>query len=54
MLVVIQLPWICGAAVFHWNKSLNHRCHMRTQWVMPVICIHGFYIASLIGVTLSI
>ncbi|XP_062197595.1 regulator of G-protein signaling 1 isoform X3 [Phragmites australis] len=54
MLVVILLPWICGAAVFHWNKPLNHRCHMQTQWVIPVMCIHGLYIACLVGITLSI
>ncbi|XP_072148252.1 regulator of G-protein signaling 1 isoform X2 [Setaria viridis] len=54
ILVVILLPWICGAAVFHWNKPLNHRCHMQAQWVIPVMCIHGFYIAGLIVITLSI
>ncbi|XP_062182064.1 regulator of G-protein signaling 1-like [Phragmites australis] len=54
MLLVILLPWICGAAVFRWNKPLNHRCHMQTQWVIPVMFIHGFYIASLVGITLSI
>lgn len=44
----------CHLAVLHMNKPLNHRCHMRTQWVIPVVCIHGFYLAALIGITRTV
>ncbi|XP_072957952.1 regulator of G-protein signaling 1 isoform X1 [Typha angustifolia] len=51
LLILILLPWIGGAAFLHINKPLNHRCHMRSQWVIPVVCIHGLYIAALTGIT---
>ncbi|XP_008796039.2 regulator of G-protein signaling 1 isoform X2 [Phoenix dactylifera] len=54
LLILILLPWIGGAAFIHINKPLNHQCHMRTQWVIPVVCIHAFYIAALIGVTRAV
>ncbi|KAJ0977325.1 hypothetical protein J5N97_012799 [Dioscorea zingiberensis] len=54
LLPLIILPWIGGAAFIHINKPLNHQCHMQSQWVIPVVCIHGFYIAILIGVTWAV
>lgn len=27
---------------------------MSSQWVVPIVCIHGFYIAVLIGVTMAV
>ncbi|OAY86029.1 Regulator of G-protein signaling 1, partial [Ananas comosus] len=54
LLTLILIPWIGGAAFLHMNKPLNHRCHMRTQWVIPVVCIHGFYLAALIGITRTV
>ncbi|KAH7681517.1 Regulator of G-protein signaling RGS protein [Dioscorea alata] len=54
LLPLIILPWIGGAAFIHISKPLNHHCHMSSQWVVPVVCIHGFYIAVLIGVTMAV
>ncbi|MQM22044.1 hypothetical protein Taro_055092 [Colocasia esculenta] len=37
-------------AVIHISKPLNSRCHMRTQWIVPVVCLHMLYVAVLFGV----
>ncbi|KAK1319731.1 Regulator of G-protein signaling 1 [Acorus calamus] len=50
-LPMILLPWIAGAALIHVRKPMNRWCHMRSQWVIPVVCLHGLYVASLVGVT---
>lgn len=38
-------------AVIHLKEPLNNRCHMRIQWIIPVICLHGLYIVALVGYT---
>ncbi|KAH6821470.1 REGULATOR OF G-PROTEIN SIGNALING 1 [Perilla frutescens var. hirtella] len=50
-LPLVLLPWIVGATILHMNKPLNHRCHMGTQWIIPVISLHALYIAALVGFT---
>ncbi|PIN26393.1 hypothetical protein CDL12_00852 [Handroanthus impetiginosus] len=50
-LALVLLPWIVGAAFIHMKKPLNNRCHMRTRWIIPVICLHALYIAALVGFT---
>ncbi|KAK7280922.1 hypothetical protein RIF29_08497 [Crotalaria pallida] len=50
-LPIILLPWIVGAAVIHVKKPLSDRCHMGAQWTIPVVCLHAFYVAILVGVT---
>ncbi|XP_057496251.1 regulator of G-protein signaling 1-like isoform X1 [Actinidia eriantha] len=47
----ILLPWIAGAAFIHMKKPLNYRCHMGTQWTIPVVCLHALYVAALVGFT---
>lgn len=37
--------------VIHWKEPLNDRCHMGIQWVVPVICLHGLYIVTLVCFT---
>uniref|UniRef100_A0A1D1YHJ0 Regulator of G-protein signaling 5 n=2 Tax=Anthurium amnicola TaxID=1678845 RepID=A0A1D1YHJ0_9ARAE len=54
LLPLILLPWIAGATFIHTSKPLNRHCHMRTQWVVPVVCIHVLYVAALISVTCAI
>ncbi|KAF7839852.1 regulator of G-protein signaling 1 [Senna tora] len=51
LLPLILLPWLAGAAFIHMKKPLNYRCHMRAQWTIPVVCLHGLYVATLLGVT---
>ncbi|XP_057811090.1 regulator of G-protein signaling 1 [Salvia miltiorrhiza] len=50
-LTLVLLPWIVGSAILHLNKPLNHRCHMKTLWIIPVISVHALYIAALVGFT---
>ncbi|XAR48139.1 hypothetical protein NMG60_11030867 [Bertholletia excelsa] len=47
----ILLPWVAGAALVHTRKPLNYRCHMQTQWTIPVVCFHALYVAALVGYT---
>ncbi|XP_052204945.1 regulator of G-protein signaling 1 isoform X2 [Diospyros lotus] len=47
----ILFPWIAGAAFLHMKKPLNHRCHLRVQWTIPVVCFHALYVAALVGFT---
>ncbi|CAL5338225.1 unnamed protein product [Camellia sinensis] len=47
----ILLPWIAGAAFIHMKRPLNNWCHMRTQWIIPVVCLHALYVAALVGFT---
>lgn len=47
----ILLPWIAAAAFIHTKKPLNDRCHMGTQWIIPVLCLHALYVAALVGFT---
>ncbi|CAK9172370.1 unnamed protein product [Ilex paraguariensis] len=51
LLPLIILPWIAGSAFIHMKKPLNDRCHMGTQWIIPVICLHTLYVATLVGFT---
>ncbi|KAG9155498.1 hypothetical protein Leryth_009912 [Lithospermum erythrorhizon] len=37
--------------VLHIKKPLNQRCHLGTEWMIPVICLHGFYVVALICIT---
>ena len=37
--------------VIHMKKPLNYRCHMGTQWTIPVVCLHALYVATLVGFT---
>ncbi|CAH2041073.1 unnamed protein product [Thlaspi arvense] len=37
--------------VVHTRKPLNYRCHMQTQWTIPVVCFHALYVAALVGYT---
>lgn len=37
--------------VIHIARPLNDRCHMRTQWTIPVVCFHALYVAALVGLT---
>lgn len=37
--------------VIHMARPLNDRCHMRTQWIIPVVCFHTLYVAALVGFT---
>lgn len=50
-LPLVLLPWIAGSIFIHLKKPLNYRCHMGTQWIIPVICLHALYIAALVGFT---
>ncbi|KAF2292820.1 hypothetical protein GH714_029187 [Hevea brasiliensis] len=50
-LPLILLPWLAGAALIHVKKPLNTRCHMGTHWVIPAVCLHTSYVASLVGFT---
>lgn len=50
-LPLILLPWIAGAALMHVKKPLNDRCHMGTQWIIPVVSLHAIYVAILVGFT---
>ncbi|XP_021818477.1 regulator of G-protein signaling 1 isoform X1 [Prunus avium] len=50
-LPLILLPWIAGAALMHIKKPLNDRCHMGTQWIVPVVSLHAIYVAILVGFT---
>ncbi|KAL6294361.1 hypothetical protein ACE6H2_002503 [Prunus campanulata] len=50
-LPLILLPWIAGAALMHIKKPLNDRCHMGTQWIIPVVSLHAIYVAILVGFT---
>ncbi|XP_020411121.1 regulator of G-protein signaling 1 isoform X2 [Prunus persica] len=50
-LPLILLPWIAGAALMHIKKPLNYRCHMGTQWIIPVVSLHAIYVAILVGFT---
>ncbi|KAK2636656.1 hypothetical protein Ddye_031448 [Dipteronia dyeriana] len=48
-LPLIVLPWIAGAALIHMKQALNGRCHMRTPWIVPIVCLHVLYVATLAG-----
>ncbi|CAN1838538.1 Regulator of G-protein signaling 1 [Linum perenne] len=53
-LPLVLLPWIAGAAYVHEKKAMNHRCHMGTRWVIPVVCLHTVYVVALIGFTRAV
>lgn len=53
-LPLILVPWVAGAAFIHTRKPLNYRCHMRTKWTIPFVCLHVLYIASLVAFTRAI
>ncbi|GAV75599.1 RGS domain-containing protein [Cephalotus follicularis] len=53
-LPVILFPWFAGAAFVHVKKPLNDRCHMGTHWVIPIVCLHTLYVATLVGFTWAI
>lgn len=42
------------SVVLHVKKPLNQRCHLGTYWIIPVVCLHSFYVASLVGFTRAI
>ncbi|XP_010250906.1 PREDICTED: regulator of G-protein signaling 1-like [Nelumbo nucifera] len=54
LLPLILSPWIVGASFIHMKKPLNPRCHLRGQWVIPVVCLHALYIAALAVATWSV
>ncbi|XP_058093840.1 regulator of G-protein signaling 1 isoform X2 [Magnolia sinica] len=54
LLPMILLPWIGASASIHIRKPINSRCHMRSQWVIPIICLHALYIVALVGITRAI
>ncbi|KAF8399837.1 hypothetical protein HHK36_015733 [Tetracentron sinense] len=54
LLPFILLPWIAGAAFIHTKKPLNSRCHMGSQWFIPVVCLHTLHIAALVVITRAI
>ncbi|KAK9276519.1 hypothetical protein L1049_006053 [Liquidambar formosana] len=53
-LPLILLPWVAGSAFIHMKKPLNTLCHMGTQWIIPVVCLHTSYVAALVGFTMAI
>lgn len=54
LLPLILLPWIGAAACIHIRQPMNSRCHMKSQWVIPIMCLHTLYIAYLVGITWAI
>lgn len=50
-LSLILFPWIAGSATIHVRKLLNSRCHMRTQWAIPIVCLHALYVVTLVAFT---
>ncbi|KAG6396455.1 hypothetical protein SASPL_142605 [Salvia splendens] len=50
-LSLVLFPWIVGSAIIQITQPLNHRCHMKTYWIIPVISVHALYIAALVGFT---
>uniref|UniRef100_A0A2P2JVA7 Uncharacterized protein n=1 Tax=Rhizophora mucronata TaxID=61149 RepID=A0A2P2JVA7_RHIMU len=36
------------------RRPLNYRCHMESRLLIPVVCLHTFYVAVLIGFTWTI
>ncbi|XP_051149532.1 regulator of G-protein signaling 1 [Andrographis paniculata] len=50
-LPLVLLPWIVGATIIHMKKPLNRHCHMGTQWIIPVMCLHALYVAALVVFT---
>lgn len=50
-LPLILLPWIAAAAFVHEKKLLNSQCHMDNLWIIPAVCLHILYVATLIGCT---
>nr|XP_027096920.1 regulator of G-protein signaling 1-like [Coffea arabica] len=50
-LPLILLPWTIGSGVIHMKKPLNYHCHMGSQWIIPVICLHASYVVALVGFT---
>ncbi|GAB4840520.1 G-protein signaling regulator protein [Ancistrocladus abbreviatus] len=53
-LPLILLPWIAWATFLHVKKPLNYWCQMSTSWIIPVVCLHGFYVAILVGFTRAV
>ncbi|XP_024933877.3 regulator of G-protein signaling 1 [Ziziphus jujuba] len=53
-LPLLLFPWIAGAAFIHIRKPLNNLCHMGTWWIIPVVCLHTLYVATLVGFTAAI
>ncbi|XP_077252087.1 REGULATOR OF G-PROTEIN SIGNALING 1 isoform X2 [Tasmannia lanceolata] len=54
LLPLTLLPWIGAAASIHIKKPLNDMCHMKSQWAIPVTCLHAVYVAALVGITRAI
>ncbi|CAH9117358.1 unnamed protein product [Cuscuta europaea] len=50
-LPMILIPWIACGYFLHKEKPLNNHCHMRIQWIIPVISLHALYVATVIGFT---
>ncbi|KAK1576171.1 hypothetical protein Q3G72_011487 [Acer saccharum] len=48
-LPLLVLPWVAGAAFIHMKKPLNYRCHMGAPWIIPIVCLHALYVATLAG-----
>lgn len=53
-LPLILLPWISGATFINVKKPLNYRCHMRPQWIAPIMSLHILYVATLIVLTWAV
>ncbi|KAK6922327.1 RGS domain [Dillenia turbinata] len=53
-LPLILLPWIAAATLIHTRRPLNFRCHMKTLWIIPVVCLHALYVLPLVGYTAAI
>ncbi|KAF6157564.1 hypothetical protein GIB67_004502 [Kingdonia uniflora] len=51
LLPLAILPWIAIAASVHIKNPLNPRCHMPSQWLIPVVSLHIFYVAVMVAIT---
>ncbi|KAK4264991.1 hypothetical protein QN277_026101 [Acacia crassicarpa] len=51
LLPLILLPWIAGATFIHVKKPLNYHCHMKVQWIIPIVSLHALYVTTLLGAT---
>ncbi|KAK4789434.1 hypothetical protein SAY86_016738 [Trapa natans] len=53
-LPLFLLPWFALAALIHMREPLNDHCHMKAQWVVPVICLHAVFVGILVAFTAAI
>ncbi|KAK3223536.1 hypothetical protein Dsin_010561 [Dipteronia sinensis] len=53
-LPLLVLPWVGGAGFIHMKQPLNNRCHMGFPWIIPIMCLHALYVATLAGFWVAI